>query len=147
MSIEPGIYRHFKGKLYFVAGIGEHTETGEKYVIYYPLYPSECKMWVRPLSFWSEKVEKQEYSGERFVRMARYALPDILPGQKIRSNLQSNSCGKIVQIYCDKIGNASFYSVGQHPSQVEVLVDITEYGNLKTVTWRDFWSFYSICRY
>ena len=33
-----GIYRHFKGDYYIVEGIGIHSETKEKYVMYRGLY-------------------------------------------------------------------------------------------------------------
>lgn len=38
--------KHFKGKEYLVLGEAEHTETGEKMVIYKDLY-GECKTYVR----------------------------------------------------------------------------------------------------
>ena len=38
-TIEPQkMYRHFKGNLYFVLDIAEHTETGEMMVVYKALY-------------------------------------------------------------------------------------------------------------
>ena len=36
-DIEPGIYVHYKGSRYLVLGVAEHSETGEKFVIYSPL--------------------------------------------------------------------------------------------------------------
>lgn len=49
-------YRHFKGKLYYVHSIVNHTETGEKLVSYQALYPP-YNMYVRPLDMFMEKVE------------------------------------------------------------------------------------------
>ena len=37
--IERRPYRHFKGKLYYVHAVTEHTETREIYVSYQALYP------------------------------------------------------------------------------------------------------------
>mgnify|MGYP002624526435 CR=1 FL=1 len=48
-------YRHFKGNLYKVIGIANHSETLEKMVIYSPLKTGET--WVRPLSMWDEIVD------------------------------------------------------------------------------------------
>lgn len=43
---EPGqMYRHFKGGLYKIIGIGKHSETQELLVI----YCSKSEIWVRPL--------------------------------------------------------------------------------------------------
>lgn len=50
-------YRHFKGKLYYVHNILEHTETGEKIVAYQALYPP-YDMYARPLEMFLEKIEK-----------------------------------------------------------------------------------------
>ena len=39
-KIEPlRPYRHFKGRLYYVHSVGEHSETGEVMVTYQALYP------------------------------------------------------------------------------------------------------------
>ena len=38
MTVEPGIYEHFKGQRYEVFGIGTHSETGEALVYYRKLY-------------------------------------------------------------------------------------------------------------
>ena len=52
-----GRYRHFKGREYELLGFARHSETQEWMVIYRALY-GEGGVWVRPLSMWSERVEK-----------------------------------------------------------------------------------------
>lgn len=65
---KPGRYRHFKGNEYEVLGVATHSETLEPMVVYRPLY-GEMGLWVRPLSMWSEHIERDGYSGPRFVEV------------------------------------------------------------------------------
>ena len=53
--IKPGIYRHYKNKLYQVIDVATHCETDEQLVVYKPLY-GEGKLWVRPVSIFDEEV-------------------------------------------------------------------------------------------
>ena len=61
------IYKHFKGDLYQITAIAEHTETGETLVVYQPLYGGASSYLCRPASQWSDYVEIDGYFGPRFV--------------------------------------------------------------------------------
>ena len=50
-------YRHFKGKLYYVHNIVQHTETDEMMVSYQALYPP-YGMFARPLDMFAEGIDK-----------------------------------------------------------------------------------------
>jgi len=65
-EVRPGRYRHFKGNEYEVIGVAKHSETLEPMVVYRALY-GEGGLWVRPVSMWNEQVEREDYSGPRFV--------------------------------------------------------------------------------
>ena len=65
MEIKPGKYRHFKGYLYEVIGVANHSETMEPMVVYRALY-GEHGLWVRPASMWEEVVDRDGYHGPRF---------------------------------------------------------------------------------
>lgn len=55
MEVEIGKkYRHFKGNIYEVVGIGKHSETCEDMVIYKSL--KDGGLWCRPKSMWFETV-------------------------------------------------------------------------------------------
>ncbi|MGI5896996.1 MAG: DUF1653 domain-containing protein [Oscillospiraceae bacterium] len=64
-SIKLGRYRHFKGNEYEVLALAKHSETLEDMVVYRALY-GERGVWVRPASMWSERIEREGYSGPRF---------------------------------------------------------------------------------
>ena len=66
MDIRPGRYRHFKGKEYEVLGVASHSETLEPMVVYRALY-GEGGLWVRPAAMWTERVDRDGYSGPRFT--------------------------------------------------------------------------------
>ena len=64
-TIQPGRYRHFKGKEYQVIGTARHSETREEMVVYRALY-GDGGLWVRPAAMWTERVERDGYCGPRF---------------------------------------------------------------------------------
>lgn len=63
--LKPGRYRHFKGDMYTVLGVGQHTETGEYFVV----YRGDHGIRLRPYAMFVEHVDKPEYQyqGPRFA--------------------------------------------------------------------------------
>ena len=70
----PGIYKHFKGRLYLAEDIIYHSETGEKMVAYRALY-GDNKLWCRPYDEFLSAVDHEKY-------------PDV--EQKYRFQLQND---------------------------------------------------------
>lgn len=66
MSLENGIYQHYKGNLYEVLGVARHSETEEAHVVYKTLY-GDYSLWIRPLSMFIEMVEVDGHSVPRFA--------------------------------------------------------------------------------
>jgi len=66
-AVEPGVYRHFKGRRYEVVGTARHSETEEEFVVYQALY-GDGDLWVRPRAMWDERIERDGYDGPRFIR-------------------------------------------------------------------------------
>ena len=70
-TIQPGVYRHYKGNLYEVLGTALHSETEEEMVVYRMLYETEKypygTLWVRPKALFLEKVAVEGRSVSRFA--------------------------------------------------------------------------------
>ncbi|MBE6137604.1 MAG: DUF1653 domain-containing protein [Erysipelotrichaceae bacterium] len=53
--IKLGIYKHYKGNMYEVIGIANHSESLEPMVVYRALY-GQNDLWVRPMSMWDNEI-------------------------------------------------------------------------------------------
>lgn len=53
-------YLYFKGKLYYVHGVAEDTETGKQMVCYQALYPP-FKNYVRDYDMFMSEVDRKKY--------------------------------------------------------------------------------------
>ena len=66
--MKPGKYRHFKGGEYEVLGVATHSESGERLVVYRPLY-GEGGLWVRPEAMFLEIIAGEGKQVARFSYM------------------------------------------------------------------------------
>ena len=67
METKPGIYRHFKGGEYAVRVVPEEATTGQRIVVYVPLYGDQPRPKWRTESEFHERVTRGGYDGPRFV--------------------------------------------------------------------------------
>ncbi|RJG06877.1 DUF1653 domain-containing protein [Noviherbaspirillum cavernae] len=69
-DITPGVYRHYKGRNYFVLGLSKNTETGEVCVVYRPLYDTDWPQLVhRNAQMFLENVIVDGKQVPRFARV------------------------------------------------------------------------------
>lgn len=66
--LQPGRYRHYKGRDYEVVGVARHSETLEPLVVYRPLY-DDSGLWVRPYAMFTESIDVRGRRQQRFVRV------------------------------------------------------------------------------
>ena len=66
MSIQKGLYRHFKGSYYQVIDVAKDSETQQEMVVYRALY-GEKKLWIRPLGMFNEVITRNDIEQQRFA--------------------------------------------------------------------------------
>jgi hypothetical protein len=65
IETRPGLYRHYKDKLYEVIGTARHSETLEPMTLYRVL--GEKNLWVRPAAMFNEEVVIDGVKQPRFA--------------------------------------------------------------------------------
>lgn len=68
VNIEPGRYRHYKGREDEVLGMATHSETLEPMVVYRALY-GDGAVWVRPAAMWYDPIETKDGMVTRFTKV------------------------------------------------------------------------------
>jgi hypothetical protein len=65
--LRHSLYKHFKGKLYYVIGEAWHSENMDEMVVYHALY-GDNEMWVRPKAEFLSEVEEGKFnpSGQKY---------------------------------------------------------------------------------
>jgi len=63
--VQPGLYRHYKGKEYTVIGVACHSETQEEMVVYRQEY-GDHGLWGRPKAMFMEMVAVNGQTEARF---------------------------------------------------------------------------------
>lgn len=67
-NLSPGLYRHFKGGIYEVVGVGKLSEEEKVEMVIYKSQETGV-IWLRPIEMFLEKIERENYNGPRFVKI------------------------------------------------------------------------------
>jgi hypothetical protein len=127
-AVDPGYYRHYKGKLYRVHFTVLHSESLEPLVVYESLYRNELsQMWARPLSMFHEAVEHRGKNVARFQKVTPSA-EELRNAHEAAHPFKRNA---VVYVKCSQYTGYGLFqpSLDSSAGKVDVLL---ENGN----TWR-----------
>lgn len=94
-TLQPGFYRHYKGRYYQLLAVVRHSEEEAPYALYRALY-GDFGLWVRPLAMFCEQVN---INGEPIARFGFISsapppgvtLPPPLPESALWPGLANQS--------------------------------------------------------
>ena len=95
-SWEGKIVKHFKGDLYLILNMAEHTETHENMVVYKALY-GNCKIYVKPMSMFIERCDKQQF--DMYGQVFRFEKVEVVSSQKVIKKTNKNYMSGLLKKY------------------------------------------------